>query len=910
MFAFARPNTAPTSGAPACIILTDKGEVRKVTIAGPSSRNHGQLGIPVRRKGSKKPCARRGRGSAFRTWALASAAFAACALQVTPSSADEGAAPFRDTYGEVGMLEMPSARMADDGQLSISVGALKNTSRIALGFQIFPWLETSFRYSSLQHFSIHPTGPVGAYFDRSFGLKFRLLQESEYLPDISVGMRDVVGTGVYGGEYLVATKKIWDFDITAGLGWGRLAGNGTFENPLAALIPSFKTRIPPDGTGKVDFGQLFHGPDLGTFGGIVWRTPIDNLDLIAEYSSDRYTAEAHDHSFNPRTPFNIGVAYRPLDGVTLTGGWLYGTSYGVIASLALDPTADAAATRMGPPPVPVQQRSEAEQKHAVAAYVKQTTNEATIAAGGPWVGAELQSPDVKVALVSRIANGSAAVRGAEVDGRTLIVDMRLGSVNMDACKRYAQMASAALAPVDSVAVVDLDHGGGNTVLCPAPHAQIPDAIPASMDQMVTFRDADGDDVQDGGAPLPAQSDVLDAQAIETSVRTTAAAQGLRIEGIALGPHDVVVYYSNATYYLESEAIGRIARILLAATPASVEGMRLVAVVSGVPQQQIDVLRAPLERMFAQEANPIEIEQAISLTPPSLDHPTLDAGQSDSYPRLVWSLSPQFRQELFDPNEPLQVQLLAAATGSLQILPGLSLNTQLEGNIYNNFRFSPSNSDLPHVRSDFPEYLKHGINGISNLYATYETRVAPEVFVEAKAGYLEDMFAGGGVQALWRPEGLRWALGIDAYEVWQRNFDRLFGYQNYHVLTGHVSVYYQSPWYGLNFAVHAGRYLARDYGATFEVTRQFSTGVEIGAFATFTNVPFSKFGEGSFDKGIIIHIPIDWALPFNTQSAYDLDLRPLTRDGGQRLTGDDSLYNETRRTSYGEIVNHAEEIGYP
>jgi hypothetical protein len=139
---------------------------------------------------------------------------------------------------------------------------------------------------------------------------------------------------------------------------------------------------------------------------------------------------------------------------------------------------------------------------------------------------------------------------------------------------------------------------------------------------------------------------------------------------------------------------------------------------------------------------------------------------------------------------------------------------------------------------------------------------------------------------------------------------LFGVQDYRVLTGHVSVYYQSPWYDLNFAIHAGRYLARDYGATFEITREFSTGVEIGAFATFTNVPFSKFGEGSFDKGLIIRIPLEWALPFHSQAAYALDLRPLTRDGGQRLLNDNSLYDETRRTSYGEVVNHSDEIGYP
>ena len=170
--------------------------------------------------------------------------------------------------------------------------------------------------------------------------------------------------------------------------------------------------------------------------------------------------------------------------------------------------------------------------------------------------------------------------------------------------------------------------------------------------------------------------------------------------------------------------------------------------------------------------------------------------------------------------------------------------------------------------------------------------------------------GAGAQVLWRPENSRLTFGMDIYQVWKRDFNRLFGAQNYNILTGHASVYYQSPWYGLNFKVHVGRYLAGDYGATFEVTREFLSGVEVGAYATFTNVPFSKFGEGSFDKGIILRIPFEWGLPIESQSAYELRLNSLTRDGGQRLLSDDFLYDETRRTSYGEIAQHVDDIVEP
>src|SRR6202012_2613944 len=203
-------------------------------------------------------------------------------------------------------------------------------------------------------------------------------------------------------------------------------------------------------------------------------------------------------------------------------------------------------------------------------------------------------------------------------------------------------------------------------------------------------------------------------------------------------------------------------------------------------------------------------------------PVLAAAETKNYPRFSWGLYPQFRQALFDPSQPFGVQFLAVASAALDLAPGLSLYGSLEGNIYDDFNTARvSDSLLPHVRSDFIKYFTQGKNGIGNLEGSYTFRLAPDVFVKGKAGYLESMFAGGGGEILWRPEGARWALGVDAYEVWQRGFDRLFDLQSYHVFTGHVSLYYASPWYDLNFMVSAGQYLAGDRGLTFQMTRRFS-----------------------------------------------------------------------------------------
>ena len=754
--------------------------------------------------------------------------------------------------------------MAPDGELGLTLSGMNNVERATLSFQALPWLEGTFRYTRIGRWSVSPD------YDRSFGLKLRLFAEDRYTPDVSLGIRDLAGTGIYGGEYLAASKNIGDFDVTAGLGWGRFADNATFANPLAHMFSSFKTRT-HNGTlgGQIDFGSFFHGPDMGAFGGIIWHTPVENLNLTVEYSSDRYVGEHSFGGFRGRSPLNFGVSYEPFPGVTITAGWLYGYSFGGALTFSANPVHPSSSDKIGTPPPPVTVRGDAEQQAAVADFVTRKN------------------------VVQRLGG---AIEDAELLDRTLLVDVHAKGRARKSCGDYRRAAAVYGARIDRIAVTDLDDRNGNIVFC---------AIEREHVAETSFKVASSNDA---ALPVPMR---FDASAAKEKIRRDVELQSLHVEALDIGPQELTIYYTNNRYEFESEAVGRLVRVLMNDAPPSVEAFHLMPLVSGNPAQDIYLLRAPLERMFSARGSPDEIGAAVSLSAPPLDNPVLDDAERGTYPRFSWTVSPSLRQGFFDPSEPYQFQAYADMSGAVEVQPGLSLAAEFEANIYNTFsNRRPSNSVLPHVRSDFAKYAIDGQNGIASLDAAWRTRVAPDVFVEAKAGYLESMFAGAGVQMLWRPEGERWALGADIYEVWQRNFDRLFGLRDYHVLTGHVSLYYRSPWHGIGVNLHAGRYLAGDYGATVEVTRRFDTGVEIGAFATFTNVPFAKFGEGSFDKGIIIRIPLEWALPFSTQSSYDLTLRPLTRDGGQRLDNDDSLYDETQRTSFGEIDGHDDLIANP
>ena len=810
----------------------------------------------------------------YRRSAALLAGAASLALAAIPAKAQDRQHPARNLFGSVGLIDLPTARMAPDGELWAGASFFERNERFNLGFQVLPWLETSFRYSGLSHFN--PEYPV--YWDRSFAVKARLVEESGLLPALAVGVNDVVGTGIYGGEYVVTSKRFGNVDATIGLGWGRLGTNGAFVNPLKIISSSFlNPRATFSTPGGTNFNALFHGPKTGVFGGVTWDTPVDGLVLKAEYSSDAYELERITGNFRARSQFNVGASYEIIDNTVLSVDYLYGRALSGAVSFQMDPVSDVFAQRVGPQPPQPHVRSSEEQRAAINQLSGRQS---------PTPVSQFKS----AALVDALWNRAIAAEDIAVNGRTLKIWVNDGNPNTT-CRAAASVVAAGYFTLDYLVV----QRGKAQTRCAV--RQAPEPFDSSS--------SDGDT---GAGPLHAlllassrssSGHVTDITALP-AIRKDIEAQDIHVEAIGIKGADLVIYYSNFRYFHEADALDRMVRLLTNDAPPNVERFRLIATLGGVPQREFTVLRTPAERSYDQNGTYDIVSESESAGAP-MRNPVLEAGGRSSYPRFSWTASPQFRQELFDPSNPFAVQLLGNVIATAELLPGLSIQGEGEVNFYDNFNvLRPPSSDLPHVRSDFLKYFSQGKNGIGDLEADYRFRLSPDVFAAVRVGYLESMYAGIGGEVLWRPEGQRWALGADLYQLRQRAYDRLFGLNPYETVTGHVSLYYASPWYGLNFAAHVGRYLAGDRGFTMEVTRRFDSGVEIGTFFTKTNVPAAVFGEGSFDKGIIIRIPLNWMVPINSQSQINMDLRPVQRDGGQRMQNDTFLFEETRRASEAEM----------
>jgi hypothetical protein len=231
--------------------------------------------------------------------------------------------------------------------------------------------------------------------------------------------------------------------------------------------------------------------------------------------------------------------------------------------------------------------------------------------------------------------------------------------------------------------------------------------------------------------------------------------------------------------------------------------------------------------------------------------------------------------------------------------------------YDQFKYEtpPDGTDLKRVRTLVRQYVSDSPVRVDNLQLTWLDKLSENIYAQAYVGYLEMMFGGIGTEVLYRPMNSEWAFGIDANYVKQRDPDNIFGFFENEInfdadsgryyraqtgaFTGHASVYYQPSWFDdVLLKVSYGQYLAEDRGVTVDFSKQFDSGVIVGAFASKTNLSADQFGEGSFTKGFYISVPFDAILPTPVSNRGSLAWQPLTRDGGQKLGRKFELYGGT------------------
>ncbi len=671
-------------------------------------------------------------------------------------------------WGEVGLLQTPTARMRDAGEFAFNLTRSYPYTYTNIAFQPMDWLELAFRYTDISNRLYGPTIAGGqSYKDKSIDAKVRLMNESTYRPALSLGIRDMAGTGLFSGEYIVASKRTGDVDWNLGLGWGYIGARGNVNNPFGYLSSGFNTRPAANvgQGGNFSISDYFRGP-AAWFGGVQYQTPWDALVLKLEYDGNNYQHEPLANNFPQATPWNMGILYRVSNSLDFSAG---------------------------------------------------------------------------------VERGNTAMIGLTMH-----------------------------AALDKLSIPKLDD---------APKIAVSAARPdTSPDWTETSRS------------IKSQTDW---------------------QVVSITQHDqqlfITVAGTHVTYW--KDYLDRAVAVLQRDAPATFKQFVFIYQEFGVSVAEHIVNREAWVKSRTQLLAPSQQSAEVLALPPQI----IDAGQSlyqNSLPAFEYSTGLNLNYNLGGPNGFVLFQVAPAIHAKLRLddktwVQGWSQFDVLDN--YNKFVFNGS-TNLPPVRTNIREYMTASKLTMPNLQMTHMDQLTDNQYFSVYGGYLESMFAGVGAEWLYRPFATNTALGIDINEVRQRDFTQKFSLQNYQVLTGHATLYWDTGWNNVMAKLSAGQYLAGDKGFTVDLSRVFDNGVKMGGYFTKTNVSAQQFGEGSFDKGIYFQIPFDAMLTKSSDITGTMLWQPLIRDGGAKLYREVQLYDLTSarddRTLRYKVAPPADEFTVP
>jgi hypothetical protein len=769
-------------------------------------------------------------------------------------------------FGTIGLLQTPTARMAPEGQVALSYSNVYPYQRYNLLFQPLSWFEFGFRYTRIDNrkFGGPPDNPINfAYQDKSIPLKFKLMNESAYLPQVALGFTDIGGTGLFGGEYLVANKRYWDFDFSLGLGWGYNGARGNIQNPLSVFGGRFSNRSGSSGqTGQFNSGGYFTGA-TALFGGVQYHTPIDRLVLKLELDGNNYQNEPLGNTFKVNSP--LGAANPINVGATYMWDYAYlsvGFERGNQAMISLTITDNLGKLN----------RAKSAEKQPIAVERKPIGISLTQASASPTPsessGALLALPTSTVLA----SNGA----GGNVTSATKTNSFVVGSGALSTTVANPRLASSTGSMLASTNPKQVSSGRSGKV----------DPAFAALLQSISERSG------------------WDAVRLER-VRTSWWLDIENVRAIYINDtlNEIIAQLHDAAPNSITEFKIRILNKDLQIVEYAVNRKQwMLTQIQLLPpsQRKTPAITAQAFSVKAPEMVPVQDNPAF-LTPEA----SAAFGELATRPakRYDYGFGLGYQQIFGGPNNfgPI-FAINATANGTAKLWTGAwaSGTLSLQGpNNLGHYRYTypdlPNPGNVPRVRTWVKEYWDSSLITMPNLQVTQVKELQQNHFVSAYGGYLEWMFAGMGGEYLYRPVGSPLALGVDINRVKQRDFQQNFNFltPSYLVNTGHATVYWDTGWQNILTKVSAGQYLAGDRGGTLDISKVFANGMQIGAYFTKTNMSSINYGEGSNDKGIYFTIPFDAFLSKRTNAVATFMYQPYYKDGGAFLQRKYRLYDLTR-----------------
>ena len=380
--------------------------------------------------------------------------------------------------------------------------------------------------------------------------------------------------------------------------------------------------------------------------------------------------------------------------------------------------------------------------------------------------------------------------------------------------------------------------------------------------------------------------------------------GFNLQKLSIDESQIHAVFSQSKYSNPVVASGRSMSILNDISPDNIRILKVSEINGGLGMYSAEIYRDSFERNKTFNSPQTALNQ-LKITSFRFKEDGHEYNPITKYPAYFIEVGPDLRSQIGGPDGFFFGDLKLAFDSEILLKRNLSLIGIASYGLYDNMddlKLGPNSDFLPNVRTNITEYQKQSREfSIRRLQLNYFHQFSDSWYFKFSGGIFESMFNGFGFESLYRPFNRSYGLGIEAWQVYQREFDQMFDVREYQTLTGHLTFYYQEPRTNILFKVKGGKYLAKDSGFTFDFSRVFRSGLRIGAYFSLTDISFEEFGEGSFDKGFYFWVPVHLFSERYFKKNFGWGLRPLTRDGAQSIVVGHPLWGVTDASSKHEFL---------
>ena len=240
-------------------------------------------------------------------------------------AAHEGYFSSASDNGITGILETPTARVMDENHFRVFINQADPYRNYGAAFSLYGRLELSGRFTEILNTDMSErSGSIwngyGNYKDKFIAGKFLLLKEGKYNPALAVGVNDPEGTKLYGAQYVVASKQIYPFDFTAGMGLGRFGDKPFSEYGAKDILTNFVNPKEYINNGNPFFSVNFR--------------PSEKFSLFYEYNPVKYEIHKEDPAvqtgqITSDSKHSIGMRYYFGEHAYATLSWQRGNTLGI-----------------------------------------------------------------------------------------------------------------------------------------------------------------------------------------------------------------------------------------------------------------------------------------------------------------------------------------------------------------------------------------------------------------------------------------------------------------------------------------------------------------------------------------------------------------------------------------------------